>query len=774
LSVKLAETGGKMLTSGMNNSANRIRLLAGPPRLVALALALLTLLVYLPVCFHDFILFDDPAYMLDNHMVRAGLSWAGVKWAFVGWHASNWHPLTWLSHMLDCQLVGPNAGAQHFINVLFHAANVVALFYLWLRLTGKLWPSALVAALFAWHPLHVESVAWIAERKDVLSTLLGLLATLAYVKYAGNPKSEAPKSERNPKSEIRTRALGRGVTRTSAEPQETFFGFRASDFFRISDFGFRSSPYVWALICFALSLMAKSMLVTLPCVFLLLDYWPLGRMRAGGERLARLVAEKVPFFLLAGVICVITFLAQHGGEAVATLQDRSLGLRLENMVMGYAGYLLKSFWPVRLGILYPLPAQYPAGAVAAAAAGLAGITTGAWWWRRQCPWLLVGWLWFLGTLVPVIGLVQVGNQALADRYAYWPSIGLFAALVFGADWVAQRWSWQRQLALLGGLILCGSIALTERQLAFWQDTKTLFTHTLAVAGESGQAEMLLGLALERENNADEAIGHFAAAVKLDPGLVLKMPDGNHSLAAHVILLRAVAAETAGQAAQAIALYQQALGADPRLEEAHNNLANLLDDAGDTAGALAHYQAALELAPDLATPHENLGTFLLKLGQFDHALREYDLAARLAPGDPRPAYLTGKACLRHGQAAEAIAHLHQALELDPGDLQSLALLARILATDDQAANRDGRQAVTLAEKANTLAGGGQPFFLDVLAMTYAEAGRFAEARVAAGKALELATGNRLTNLAAGIRGHLQAYQAERPWREAFTNTLRAPQ
>jgi Tfp pilus assembly protein PilF len=762
-----------MLTSGMNNSANRIRFLAGQPRLVALALALLTLLVYLPVCFHDFILFDDPAYVLDNDIVRAGLTWAGFKWALVGWHASNWHPLTWLSHMLDCQLVGPNAGAQHFINVLFHAASVVALFYLWLRLTGKLWSSAMVAGLFAWHPLHVESVAWIAERKDVLSTLLGLLATLAYVNYARSPKPESPKSERRPKSEIRTGGSGRGVTRPFAEPQEAFFGFRASDFFRISDFGFRSSPYVWALVFFALSLMAKSMLVTLPCVFLLLDYWPLGRIRAGGERLTRVLGEKAPFFILAGIICVITILAQHGGEAVATLQDRSLFLRGENMVVGYAGYLLKFFWPMRLGILYPLPAQYPAGAVVAAVVGLAGITVGTWWWRRQCPWLLVGWLWFLGTLMPVIGLVQVGNQAMADRYTYWPSIGLFAALVLGADWVAQRGSWQRPLALLGGLVICGCIALTERQLAFWQDTKTLFAHTLAVTGESGQAEMMLGLALERENSADEALRHFAAAVKLDPGLVLKLPDGNHSLAAHVILLQAVAAETAGQAAQAIALYQQALGADPRLEEAHNNLANLLDDAGDTAGALAHYQAALALAPDLATTHENLGTCLLKLGQFEHALREYGQAARLAPGDPRPAYLTGKACLRHGQTSEAIAHLHQALELDGDDVQSLALLARILATADQAGNRDGGRAVTLAEKVNTLAGGGQPFFLDVLAAAYAEAGRFPEAQAAAGKALALATTNNLTNLAASIRGHLQAYQAERPWREAFTNTLREP-
>jgi len=345
------------------------------------------------------------------------------------------------------------------------------------------------------------------------------------------------------------------------------------------------------------------------------------------------------------------------------------------------------------------------------------------------------------------------------------------AVVFGiADWGQRRKSRPRAVAWLAGLLLVGGIALTEKQLSYWQDTKTLFAHTLAVTGESGQAEMMLGVAYERENSTDEAVRHFEAAVKLDSALTLKLPDGDHSLAAHMVWMQAAAAEAAGQAGPAIALYQQALSADPRLEEAHNNLANLLDDAGDTSGALAHYQAAIKLAPGAATPRENLGTLLLKLGQFDNALQQYQEAVRLAPADPRPPYLMAKAYLRWGQTPEAIAQLHHALDLDADDLQSLALLARILATAANPANRDGGQAVALAEKANRLAGAGQPFFLDVLAMAYAEAGRFPEAQAAARKALDLASANTLTNLAAALRQHWQLFQSGLPCRDVFTNGL----
>jgi tetratricopeptide (TPR) repeat protein len=704
-----------------------------PARLVGWILALFTLLVYAPVFFHDFIYFDDPAYVLNNPMVQAGLTWPGLKWAFLGSHASNWHPLTWLSHMLDCQLVGLNAGAQHFINVIFHAANTCLLFHLWHRLTGKIWPSALVAALFAWHPLHVESVAWIAERKDVLSTFFALLATLAYVCHAQLPAIHA----------------------------RTWF----------------SPALIWSLLFFALGLLAKPMLVTLPFVFLLLDAWPLGRLPPATfqlQKFSRLTAEKIPFLLLATVSCVLTFLAQHAGAAVATLQDRPAALRLENAVMAYADYVLKTAWPARLALPYPLPAAYPAYGLLLAGFLLVSISLAAWWWHRQSPWLWTGWLWFLGTLVPVIGLVQVGNQAMADRYLYWPAIGLFVAAAFAAaDGVARHPTWRLPVTIATVMILGGSIAITETQLGYWQNTRTLFSHTLAVTRHNAQAELMLGIAYEHENDIPRALEHFDAALKLDPALTVWMPDGSHPLAGRAALLRAVSAENARQTGQAIANYNQALARDPSLVEAHNNLGNLLDEIGDLTAARQHYETALRLAPDNALAHENLGTLLLKLGQFDQALGQYQAATRQQPADAHVPYLVGKAYLRRGEPDEAVKWLHQALELDPNDPQALALLARLLATDEDSTRRDGTQAVALAEKANAVAGQGQPFFLDVLAMAYAEAGRGSAAEQTAAEALDLATKAGLTNLETTIRKHLDAYKAGHPFREAFTNTVATP-
>jgi len=695
-------------------------------RLVGLMLALVTLLVYLPVCFHDFIFFDDTGYVLDNHAVQAGLTWPGFKWAFAGWHASNWHPLTWLSHMLDCQLVGLNPGAQHFINALFHAANTILLFHLWRRLTGKLWPSAIIAALFAWHPLHVESVAWIAERKDVLSTLFGLLAVLAYVNYVKG-----------------------------------------------SRWG-----YWWSLVLFALGLMAKPMLVTLPFVFLLLDYWPLERLRGAKidfKIAAKLGWEKAPFFLLSVASCVVTFLAQRG-EAVMALQDRSLGLRVENACIAYLDYIQKALWPVKLGIIYPLPAQYPGLHIALAIILLAAVTMLAIWCWRRSPWLLMGWLWFLGTLVPVIGLVQVGNQSMADRYFYWPSIGLFAAIVFeGADWVARNISLLAPARIITGLALAGCVAATELQLSYWKDTKTLFAHTLSVTGENPEALMMLGVAYQREGSANEALHYFQAALKLDDSLAIQTGDGSkRSLTAQVLLIQAQAAEQKGDRTRATSLYGEALQKDPNLVEAHNNLANLLDESGAPQEALAHYQSAVQLDSTSPLAHENLGTQLIKMDQVNEGMQEYHEAMRLQPDSPHPYYLMGKAYLRLGQDTNAIVQLRRALEIDEHDFQSLTFLARILATDQDPKIRDGNAAITFAEKANTLSGGNQPLVLDVLGMAYAGAGRFNEAQQAAGKALELAKVAQLPDLIATAQRHLQSYQAGQPCRDPLTNSSTAPQ
>ena len=440
------------------------------PRLISLLLALVTLVVYLPVRTHSFVNYDDTDYVTENSFVKNGLNWTDIKWAFTTFHASNWHPLTWISHMADCQLFGPNAGAQHFVNVLFHAANAALLFILLWRLTGAIWPSAFVAALFAWHPLHVESVAWISERKDVLSTFFALLTLLSYAKYAKEK--------------------------------------RARDFWL-------------ALIFFALGLMSKPMLVTLPFVMLLLDYWPLqsfSNCEIQISKAARLVWEKIPFFILTAISCVMTFFAQRSGEAVVSLKNVSLHYRLENAPLAFARYLLKIIWPANLAVIYPMPDKISTSAVAASVAVLILISAAAWFARRRNPYLLVGWLWFLGTLVPVIGLVQVGGAALADRYTYFPATGIFIIVAFAARDLADRLRFPKIIFSAASVLVLGAcVVLTEKQLSYWRDSETLFRHAIAVTKDNDIARVNLGVALDVQGRFDEALTQYREALRIAPG-----------------------------------------------------------------------------------------------------------------------------------------------------------------------------------------------------------------------------------------------------------------
>ena len=687
-----------------------------PTRLVGLLLALITMLVYLPAGWHDFIFFDDPSYVTDNPMVQNGLTWAGFKWALVGWHASNWHPLTWLSHQLDCQLFGLNAGAHHLVNVLFHTANTVLLFQLWLRLTKACWPSALVAALFAWHPLHVESVAWVAERKDVLSTFFGLLALLAYARFAGQPEIRGPK------------------------------------------------PKVWygvSLGMFALALLAKPMLVTLPFLLLLLDYWPLRRFTEERRWLtegAQLAGEKWPFFLFSALSCGCTLLAQRG-TAVVTLQQYGLGLRVEDAVVAVAAYLGKLVWPVNLSIFYPLPKHFPPAEVLLAVAVLAAVTVFVWRERRHHRCALMGWLWFLGMLVPVIGLVQVGDQGMADRYTYLPAVGLFVAGAFGIEEVRGCLKLPLRGLIDGAaLILAGCLALTTYQLRFWQDSETLFTHALAVNQPGRGVLGMLGFAGETPGQTNETTGN--------DWLLLQGAGGEkRSFAAQVQLMFGQSAEQKGRSAEAIDHYRAALRLDPDIVEAHNNLGNLLAAAGQPQAALAEYQAAVALRPEAPLAHENLGAQLVELRRFDDALREYQAAGRLAPDAAQPWYLTGKLWLRRGQSGAAVTAFENALRLNANDVPSLVYLARVLASDETPENRNGPLAVALAGQANTLTGGSQPFVLATLAMAYAEAGQFDDARKSAQAALNLAD---RPSAKSELQAQLQLYEANQPFREIFTN------
>ena len=645
------------------------------PRLTALLLALTTLVVFLPAGGFRFVNFDDTDYITENPVVKHGLTPAGVAWAFTGYHVSNWHPVTWLSHMADCSLFGLNAGAHHFVNVLFHAANAALLFVLLWRLTQRLWPSALVAALFAWHPLHVESVAWISERKDVLSTFFALLAMLSYAKYA----------------------------------QENC---RRSFWF--------------ALIFFALGLMSKPMLVTLPFVLLLLDYWPLGRLRdaeCGMRNFQRLVVEKIPFLALAAVSCVLTFLAQRSGESVVALDSVSLGYRLENAPLAAAGYVQKIFWPAGLCAIYPLPDKIPALPVALSVAVLLLISAAAWRWRGSRPYFITGWLWFLGTLVPVIGLVQVGGQAMADRYTYLPAIGFFIALVFLGNDFAGRLQMPKIIRFgFAGLVSLACILATENQLQFWRDSETLFRRAIAVTENNDIALINLGVALDVQGRFDEAL----------------------------------------------AVYHQAERSGSRHFEVHNNLGNVLGLLGRHAEALAEYREAIRHRPDNPKFHNGAGTELAALGRWDEALAEFSEAAALNPNYAAPHVEAAKVLFKLGRDAEGLDEFQAAVRIEPDNYKTLATVAHYLAANENAAARNGQAALALARQADELSGHEQPVVLDFLGMAFAANGDFSNAVNCAQNALVLATAAQMPS-AGAMQLRLELYQQNRPWRESFRAT-----
>jgi len=499
--------------------------------LICFLLAVVTAGIYWPVHRAEFVNYDDVDYVVENTHVRGGLTLDSVKWAFTTDHVGNWHPLTWLSHMTDVQLFGMNAGAHHAVNLLFHIANALLLLLLLERMTHALWPSAMVAALFAWHPLHVESVAWVAERKDVLSTLFGLMALWAYAEYAESAK-------RN---------------------------------------------YWWAaLVCFALGLMAKPMLVTLPFVFLLLDYWPLKRpLRIPA------IKEKLPFFMLSAASSIVTFAVQRHGGAVAALETVSFRHRVLNAVIAYATYLRKTFLPTDLAVIYPISApRWWEAAIAFTL--LLTISIAAIYLARSHPWLLVGWLWFLGMLIPVIGLVQVGSQSMADRYTYLPLVGIFIIVVWTAADVASS------IAVLAVLLV-----LTSMQVRVWHDSQALFEHAIAVTRDNHIAHSILGRVFVNSGRFEEAQSHFEETLRIVP----------NSAEARVNLSRTHynfgnALMKQNQLEPAIAHFAEAARLDPQMAEAQNNWAYALTLQGRLREAAEHYAAALRINPDLVEARLN--------------------------------------------------------------------------------------------------------------------------------------------------------------------------
>jgi Tfp pilus assembly protein PilF len=650
------------------------------PRFIALLLGLMTLLVYLPATSFHFVNFDDQDYVTGNPVVQNGLTWSGVKWAFDGAHASNWHPLTWLSHMADCDLFGLNPAGPHLVNALFHAANTALLFLLIFQLTKKLWPSAFIAALFAWHPLHVESVAWVAERKDVLSTFFALLTLLSYTRYA----------QQNSRRDF------------------------------------------WlALSFFVLALLSKPMPVTLPLVMLLLDYWPLNRVagrgaevEGSGPQMIRrssfipLIWEKWPFFLLAAVLCVVTILAQH--TAVSSLVTVPFNYRLENAVTAYGGYLWKMIWPLHLGIFYPLETPIAWSLLAESMIILIGVSIIAWRERKANPWLITGWLWFLVTLVPVIGLVQVGGQSMADRYSYFPLVGIFLAVTFSAEAVIERFNYLKTwFALVAILILGTCILMTENQLQYWRDSESLFRHSLAVK-DNPMAHVGLGEVLQDQNKKSEAMTQFIMAVRLDP----------------------------------------------EFDSAYSDLAQLFAGEGKLELSAVYFRAAVKWKPRLPIVYDNFGVVLVKLKQPDEAMKEFLAAAQLDPTAGGPHFLMGRLLLQRGQDVDAVVQLRKALELDPNNPEMLIYTASVLAADKNQKVRNGADARALAEKAVKLTNGQQPAAFDAAAMSNAESGRFGAAALFQMQAIKLAEAMGQDDDLAVMQQRLQLYQKNQPCRESF--------
>lgn len=577
-------------------------------------LILATYVVFAQVTQHDFVDFDDPEYVLENMQVQGGLTLSGILWALQTTTVSNWHPLTWMSHMLDWTLYKGNAGGHHLTSLLLHLGNTLLLFLTLVRMTGALGRSAFVAALFALHPLHVESVAWIAERKDVLSTFFWLLTMWLYVRY-----TEVP-------------GWGR---------------------------------YGLVGLSLALGLMAKPMLVTLPCVLLLLDYWPLGRLPADSPAavrravVGRLVREKLPWFVLAVLSSLVTFVVQQQSGAMRALQgDFTLPSRLANACLAYVMYLGKMVWPHRLAVYYPHPVMVPLWQWGSAAVGLVGLSVLLLRVGSTRPYVTVGWLWFLGTLVPVIGLVQVGGQGLADRYTYVPLVGLFLILSWGLVDLAAHWRWHWWvLPALGGSVLVGLMLGTWRQVGYWRNTLTLFEHTLAVTERNHVAHLYVGMALARQGQTAEALAHYTAALSIVPGLSV----------AHMEM--GIVLGKLNRPDEALEQYLKALQGNRQRERIHLNLAVELAKQGQEENAIAHLRAALQINPAYWRAYHHLGWLLLHQGKQKEAVQHYLEAIRLNPHDIDLRVKIGMNLLTNGLFIPAAHLCQEAVRMAPALAQA---------------------------------------------------------------------------------------------------------
>ena len=716
---------------------------------ICAVLAAITWLIFGQTLAHDFVNYDDEVYVYDNAKVAAGLSPHNILWAFTHTVCANWHPLTVISHMLDCQLYGLKPAGHHFTNVLLHTIAVILLFLVLRQMTGGLWRSALVAALFAIHPLHVESVAWISERKDVLSAVFFMLMLGAYTRY------------------IRALSL---------------------------------TSYLFVLLFFAFGLMSKPILVTAPFVLLLLDYWPLKRFVSEtpgklGHRnrtesranIQRIFLEKIPLLFLSFASCAATVLAQR--HFIDPIDRLSFAERLGNAAVAIIVYLRQLVWPSGLSIFYPHPRHgLSAVQVSMAPLSLLALSAAAFIYRRKHPYFPTGWFWFLGMLVPVSGIVQVGTQAHADRYTYLPQIGLYILVTwFIADIVS---SWRHQRVLLSTAMVSSIVILmwpAWKQTSHWRDSRTLWTHALAVNPENDTAHNgLCNLAL-RQNRFEEAVFHARKALQVRPdsadahsnlGLALL---GTGQKAEALIEFRKVIETSparprvhynlatllldSGRIEEAIAEFQKELQIQPEFVDAQNNLGIALEQKGALDDAVTCFQKAIELDPRRPKTHYNLATVFLRQGQFDHAIAHLEKELLINPASAEAHNDLGIAWSQKGRINEAIGEWQKTLDLQPHNLSAYCNLVWVFATFPDDAIRSGAKAVALGERALELSRENDPRIYRLLAAAYAENRQFDKAIETARRGSDLATKQGNYAVANILESNIDLYRQNLPLRDA---------
>jgi tetratricopeptide (TPR) repeat protein len=692
------------------------------------------------VCSNDFVKYDDHLYVTDNPHVKYGISPESAIWAFTATVLANWHPLTMLSHMLDCQLFGLNPLWHHLTSVLFHTANTLLLFWVLKRMTGKIWASAFVAAAFALHPLHVESVAWIAERKDVLSGFFWMLTIASYVRYT------------------EYQSIGR---------------------------------YLLVFLVFGLGLMAKSMLVTLPFVLLLLDYWPLGRFQWGrrfGHRRwssPHLIIEKIPLFILSAVSSIVTYVVQQHAGAMELEKIYPLNIRILNSAVSYIAYIGKLIYPSRLAVLYPYPGDsLPLWQPIVSILMLVAISAGVLYSSKR--YLTTGWFWYIGTLVPVIGLVQIGQQMMADRYTYLPSIGIFIMVAWGTAELAARWRYREIiLGICAGIMLITLSICTLLQIRYWRTSSALFERAISVTKNNYIMHCNYGTSLSEEGRYDEAIKHLSIALQINPSyyyvhyaigtVLLKQEKFDEAIECFKKSLRfkpnfykaysglGGALYKQGKTDLAIENWKMALSLNPYYHLPGYNIGEAMIEQGRYEDSIYYFKAAVKAKPDWAEAYYEMGRAFYLQGNRESAVEQYTKALQIKPGYTIARIMLAHTLVEIGRIQPAIEQYYETLKLEPDQVYALKNLAWLFAATEDTSIHNPGEAVKLAEKACELTGYKEVEALDTLAIAYAAAGRYPEAVQIAEKAIEFAISSGKVELAKEIQKRLELYKADKFYR-----------